>query len=302
MVLRQVRADAPEAMQAAAIAPRPRLDAGHAEPRRRLGQLRSRQRQGLADPGAVRRSQRDDRSQHRRHHRPRARVPRLLPGIRRAPSGRSRARCGFCGAIRPRDGAWYGRWGVNYIYGTWQVLRGLALHRRGPDRAVRAPRACAGCSPTRTATAAGARASRATTTRARRGVGPSTPSQTAWAVMGLVAGAARSAAPPSAAASATCWTARTPTGPGSKTPWTGTGFPEGLLSRTTSSTGTLPADGARAVPARHRDVRAGATISQLRRTSLVARRAERLPPLPSITVSWRGAPRSYVTRDESSGI
>ena len=25
-----------------------------------------------------------------------------------------------------RDGAWYGRWGVNYIYGTWQVLRGLA--------------------------------------------------------------------------------------------------------------------------------------------------------------------------------
>jgi len=24
------------------------------------------------------------------------------------------------------DGSWYGRWGVNYIYGTWQVLRGLA--------------------------------------------------------------------------------------------------------------------------------------------------------------------------------
>jgi squalene-hopene/tetraprenyl-beta-curcumene cyclase len=23
------------------------------------------------------------------------------------------------------DGTWYGRWGVNYIYGTWQVLRGL---------------------------------------------------------------------------------------------------------------------------------------------------------------------------------
>ena len=21
------------------------------------------------------------------------------------------------------DGSWYGRWGVNYIYGTWQVLR-----------------------------------------------------------------------------------------------------------------------------------------------------------------------------------
>ena len=24
------------------------------------------------------------------------------------------------------DGSWYGRWGVNYIYGTWQILRGLA--------------------------------------------------------------------------------------------------------------------------------------------------------------------------------
>ena len=24
------------------------------------------------------------------------------------------------------DGSWYGRWGVNYIYGTWQVLRGLS--------------------------------------------------------------------------------------------------------------------------------------------------------------------------------
>ncbi|MGI8956911.1 MAG: squalene--hopene cyclase [Chthoniobacterales bacterium] len=23
------------------------------------------------------------------------------------------------------DGSWYGRWGVNYIYGTWQVLRGV---------------------------------------------------------------------------------------------------------------------------------------------------------------------------------
>src|SRR5205823_8630994 len=23
------------------------------------------------------------------------------------------------------DGPWYGRWGVNYVYGTWSVLRGL---------------------------------------------------------------------------------------------------------------------------------------------------------------------------------
>ena len=27
------------------------------------------------------------------------------------------------------DGSWFGRWGVNYIYGTMQVLRGLAQGR-----------------------------------------------------------------------------------------------------------------------------------------------------------------------------
>ncbi len=28
-------------------------------------------------------------------------------------------------ARQEADGSWYGRWGVNYVYGTWQVLRGL---------------------------------------------------------------------------------------------------------------------------------------------------------------------------------
>ena len=31
----------------------------------------------------------------------------------------------FIRAHQEEDGSWYGRWGVNYIYGTWQVLRGL---------------------------------------------------------------------------------------------------------------------------------------------------------------------------------
>ena len=31
------------------------------------------------------------------------------------------------------DGSWYGRWGVNYIYGTWQVLRGLRAIGAGHD-------------------------------------------------------------------------------------------------------------------------------------------------------------------------
>ena len=31
----------------------------------------------------------------------------------------------FLRADQEEDGAWYGRWGVNYIYGTWSVLAAL---------------------------------------------------------------------------------------------------------------------------------------------------------------------------------
>lgn len=32
-----------------------------------------------------------------------------------------------------QDGSWWGRWGVNYVYGTWSVVRGLAALGVGPD-------------------------------------------------------------------------------------------------------------------------------------------------------------------------
>ena len=32
------------------------------------------------------------------------------------------------------DGSWFGRWGVNYIYGTWSVL--CALNAAGLDRTI----------------------------------------------------------------------------------------------------------------------------------------------------------------------
>jgi hypothetical protein len=68
------------------------LDARHAEQRRRMGQLRSRQRQAMADRGAVRRPQRHDRSQHRRHHGAGARVPGHLPRLRPVAPGRGARR------------------------------------------------------------------------------------------------------------------------------------------------------------------------------------------------------------------
>jgi len=84
------------------------------------------------------------------------------------------------------DGPWYGRWGVNYIYGTWSVLRGLGaigvdprheyvqravrwlLRRQNPDGGW--GETCESYAKPELA-----------------GIGESLPSQTAWALLGLVA-------------------------------------------------------------------------------------------------------------------
>jgi squalene-hopene/tetraprenyl-beta-curcumene cyclase len=40
---------------------------------------------------------------------------------------------GFLRAEQEPDGSWFGRWGTNYIYGTWSVLMALAEAGIGPD-------------------------------------------------------------------------------------------------------------------------------------------------------------------------
>ncbi len=84
------------------------------------------------------------------------------------------------------DGSWYGRWGVNYIYGTWQALRGLnamnyPMHEpwllKGLDWLESVQHDDGGWGE------------RCNTydDPVHKGQGPSTASQTAWAVMGLLA-------------------------------------------------------------------------------------------------------------------
>jgi squalene-hopene/tetraprenyl-beta-curcumene cyclase len=84
------------------------------------------------------------------------------------------------------DGSWYGRWGVNYIYGTWQVLRGLrALHLNMNQRWVLKARDWLES----VQNPDGGWGERCNTydDPVFKGKGPSTASQTAWAVMGLCA-------------------------------------------------------------------------------------------------------------------
>jgi squalene-hopene/tetraprenyl-beta-curcumene cyclase len=84
------------------------------------------------------------------------------------------------------DGSWYGRWGVNYIYGTWQVLRGMrALNLNMQDDWLQRGRAWLESVQHED----GGWGERCNTydDPVFKGQGPSTASQTAWAVMGLCA-------------------------------------------------------------------------------------------------------------------
>ncbi|KAK8109493.1 terpene cyclase [Apiospora kogelbergensis] len=89
-----------------------------------------------------------------------------------------------------RDGSWYGRWGANYVYGTSNALCGLAYFAEGDDEVEDAVRAAAGWleaaqNPDDGGWGEDLRSYR-DPERAGRGA-PSTPSQTAWALMGLLA-------------------------------------------------------------------------------------------------------------------
>ena len=84
------------------------------------------------------------------------------------------------------DGSWYGRWGVAYIYGTCFALRGLAAAGEN-DREAHILRAGEWLRSIQNADG-GWGESCASYDNGVFTAGPSTPSQTAWALMGLIAG------------------------------------------------------------------------------------------------------------------
>lgn len=97
----------------------------------------------------------------------------------------ARAAVDFLRKEQEADGSWFGRWCVNYIYGTWQVLRGLEAvgcdmsqpwTRKAADWLLSVQLPNGGWGET----------CETYDDPALKGKGPATPSQTAWAVMGLI--------------------------------------------------------------------------------------------------------------------
>lgn len=93
----------------------------------------------------------------------------------------------FVKGLQEKDGSWWGRWGVNYIYGTWSVLRGLACIGEDLDsRCVQNAVNWLKC--VQNPDGGWGETCDSYKYPELRGQGPSTPSQTAWAIMGLLAG------------------------------------------------------------------------------------------------------------------
>jgi squalene-hopene/tetraprenyl-beta-curcumene cyclase len=122
------------------------------------------------------------------------------------------------------DGSWYGRWGVNYIYGTWQALVGLRAVQisTGHPAVIRAARWLVSCQQ---ACGGWGESCRSYDDPRWKGCGEVTPSQTAWALMGLMAaGHGRS----SAVERGVRYLVETqrPDGDWDEPQFTGTGFPK----------------------------------------------------------------------------
>lgn len=85
-------------------------------------------------------------------------------------------------------GGWYGRWGVNYIYGTWAALTGLSY--LGGEHPLRQAmeKACDWLESIQLPDGGFSESPESYTTKKFKAYPKSVPSQTAWAVMGLIAG------------------------------------------------------------------------------------------------------------------
>ncbi len=127
------------------------------------------------------------------------------------------------------EGCWHGRWGVNYLYGTWSVLVGLEAI--GEDMALPyVRRAVAWLKSVQNPDGGWGECCECYRDREMMGVGVSSASQTAWALLGLMA-AGEVHSPEVKAGVAWLLKNQTPQGRWEEEHFTGTGFPSHFMIR-----------------------------------------------------------------------
>ncbi len=121
-----------------------------------------------------------------------------------------------------RDGSWFGRWGVNFVYGTSGVLR--AMETVSMTSKDFCQRAVGWLRTVQKADGSFGESLRSYDEIATKGQGPSTPSQTAWGLIGMLAGA-ETADPAITKAVNYLVTEQSNDGSWREDDFTGTGFP-----------------------------------------------------------------------------
>lgn len=122
-----------------------------------------------------------------------------------------------------KDGTWYGRWGCNYLYGTWLALAGLRAAGEDLDR-ERYRRSRRWLRRVQNDDGGWGERMHSYSDPSAKGQGESTASQTAWALLGLIAAGDAGS---DAAARGAAYLTRTQAEHGGWEDrwWTGTGFP-----------------------------------------------------------------------------
>jgi len=135
----------------------------------------------------------------------------------------------FLRELQEPDGCWWGRWGVNYIYGTWGVLRGLISIGEDPKAPwIQAP--VKWLKEHQNDDGGWGETCESYANPKLRGQGPSTPSQTAWALMALLV-AGEEDSPEVHHGIQYLLNTQKPDGTWEELHFTGTGFPEHFFIR-----------------------------------------------------------------------
>ncbi len=153
-----------------------------------------------------------------------ARCVSMLAQLGETGSPRMKAALAWLEQNQEADGSWFGRWGVNYVYGTWSVLCALNVAGIGPEHPM-VSRAADWLEAIQNAGGGwGEDCDSYDLARTGHTPAPSTASQTAWALLGLMAaGRVRSAA----VAGGVAWlqARQEPDGLWGQEMYTGGGFP-----------------------------------------------------------------------------